>query len=85
MSHIIVHWLCSKGQTRAQSVPLSLGNDADIRHIDEDGNIEVAWESGERYEKILFVEKFCYQNNGNCREIRYARDPRIKFELVSWG
>ena len=33
-----------KLKRRAQSVPLSLGNDADIRHRDEDGNSEVTLE-----------------------------------------
>lgn len=44
-----MHWTTdSRG---AQGVPLGLGNDADIRHKSEDGNKEVTWESGERYEK----------------------------------
>jgi len=38
--------------------------------------------------KILFLEKyicaeiFCYQNMGNCRKIRYARNSRIKFNFL---
>lgn len=45
-----------------ESVPLSLDNDAGNTEMktrrDQDGNYEVTWESGERYEKILFLEKY---------------------------
>lgn len=57
-----MYWLCSDWQTQDRrectSEPWWWEASERWRERDQDGNNELTWESGERYEKIFFLEKY---------------------------